>query len=150
MMISPSAPEPLCDIEAQFRAVCNPRHPKQAMWIASGTAWPTGWIRSHMCGFPEGILVSRDPGDALMLRATRDDRTLADILGYLECKWSAGANAVVVRALDDDGCVVTEFAVSPTRVEKAYQIVRHYGNPELTTIPAVLERRRILCAAEAA
>lgn len=85
-----------------------------------------------------------------MLRYTHDDRTLAEILGYLEPKWDAGVNAVVVRALDDDGCVVTEMAVSPKRVGEAYMIVRQHGTPELTTVDAALERRRILCASETA
>lgn len=73
---------------------------------------------------------------------------LAAILGYLEPKWHAGPDAVVVRALDHDGCVILEMAVSPHRVSGAYEIVKAYGTPELTTIGAVLERRRILCASE--
>lgn len=148
-MISPTLPEPRCDIEAQFRAVVNPRHPKQAMWIGAGTVWPRGWGGGHICLFREGVLMSRHFEDVVMLRSTPDDRTLADILGYLEPKWSAGGQAVVVRALDGDGCVVTEMAVSPKRAGEAYALVKHHGEPELTTIPAVLERRRILCAAEA-
>lgn len=149
-MISPSLPEPRCDIAAQLRAMCDQRHPKQAMWVAKGTPWPKWFKGAHVGLFLEGVLLSRHFEDISMLRSTPDDRTLADILGYLEPKWDAGGHAVVVRALDDNGCVVTEMAVSPKRAGEAYAIVRQHGTPELTTIPAVLERRRILCAAEAA
>lgn len=128
----------------------DPRHPKQAMWVAKGTRWPRCWLKSHIAAFPEGILLSRHIEDASLLRCSPDDRTLADILGYLEPKWCAGVNAVVIRALSDDGCVVTEMAVSPKRVDEAYMIVRQHGTPELTTIDAALERRRILCASETA
>lgn len=140
--------------------MCDPRHPKQAVWIANGTSIPARPFiveqlrrcepRPEFIGMPEGILVTRHFEDIVMLRHTRDDRTLAEILGYLEPKWDAGGQAVVVRALDDDGCVITEFAVSPERAGEAYEIVKQHGTPELTTIEAVLERRRILCAAEAA
>lgn len=99
---------------------------------------------------PEGILIAREYGDVSNLTSLRDDRALADILGYLEPKWAAGVNAVVVRALNDDGCVITEMAVSPDRAGEAYKIVKAHGTPELTTINAALERRRILCASETA
>lgn len=149
-MISPSTPEPLCDIEAQLDAVLDPAHPKQSMWIAAGTPRPNAMMPLFHIRMDEGMLISRRLQDILIVSRERHDAALAYALGYLEPKWDAGVNAVVVRALNDDGCVITEMAVSPDRAGEAYHIVKAHGTPELTTIAAALERRRILCASETA
>jgi hypothetical protein len=149
-MISPSSREPWCDVFAQYKAVRDPEHPKEAMWIAAGSPLPIFARTRYSVYLPQGILFTNDREHAQWLSVEPTDATLASILGYLDTKWRTGINPVVVRALDDDGCVITEFAVAPHRAGEAYNIVKQHGIPELTTIAAAHERRRILCASEAA
>lgn len=149
-MISPSCPEPARDIAAQLAALRDPLHPKDAVWIAAGTRFAASALGQapFMVARDEGILLTTIGSKARLLRDKPDDASLALILGYLEAKWAVARDWLVVRALDREGCVVLEQAVSADRLIEAQERAKPYGDVELTCIAAVLERRRAMCAAE--
>lgn len=142
----------MVDIRAQLLALRDPRHPKDAVWIAHRTRAPADLL----CGlpaqdFPAGLLVTTRPWK-LAVRAPSDD-TLALILGYPESK-SALARyadaAVVVRGLDDKGNVLIEMASSSHLVRLAQIAAARHGCVEITSIAAALARRQRLLQEEAA
>lgn len=117
--VPPTTPEPKADIEAQIAAVADKDNPKDAAFVAKGTAvppLPPGVYRSTR---DEGTLVSTDPAK---LQAFQDgpltDEKLAGVLGYPETKSEAMAsgNPVVVEGKNEEGQVVASALASTEKV----------------------------------
>ena len=147
-MISSSFPEPLCDVTAQMRALRDPTHPKDAVWLAKGTPVPDrieGLI--GLCS-PFGVLLTTSRSKARQFQANPSDETLASILGYVEPKWRIEGMPVMVRARDEKGSVVIEMLSSSRRIEEAIEASILHGEVEVTTLEEALRRRFELCALE--
>jgi hypothetical protein len=144
-VISPSFPEPLCDVAAQIGALLDRNHPKEAVWLAAGTPCPdvsaSGLIAIQV---PSGRLLTAKQGIASRFLAAQTDETLASILGYPETKWRVSGVPVVVRARDGRGAVITEMLSSPHLVDIAAAVAAQHGEVEIATICDVLLRRQRL------
>lgn len=148
--------EPRCDIEAQFRALIDPDHPKRAVWISLGTPihvlaqfavadgvyrldthWGTFFGSEHACG---------------RLEDEPTEEMLSKLLDYTEPKsWILLAPALwypVVQARDDKDCVVWEQVSSWERLTQAIERARLYGTLEIMTIGETHRRRLRLIAKE--
>ncbi len=116
--VVPSAPEPAGDIAAQARALRDPKHPKDAMFVANGTAHPKGLTGGvQAIRRPEGTLLTTNADKAKQYRSARPlrDSDVGKMLGYSETKASAVASGqpVTVQARDKRGNVVAEQVASP-------------------------------------
>jgi hypothetical protein len=147
-MISPSLPEPLCDVLAQFRALADQAHPKDCIWLARGTKVCFGAEPAHRSECADGFFFSTDADKARYFERHPSDETLAALLGYVEPKWRISGYPIVARAVDPDGCVITEMVCSGHRVGEAVDRLRHHGRIELRALGEVLSRRLRLCALE--
>jgi len=118
--------EPAGDIRAQLAAVMDPDHPKRACFVVPEDAGQVPYVlNAYIEARPEGVLVTRDLGLALLFRdvlADTDafDRRMALILGYPEAKPDVVAacdgnplHAWAAQARDAGGNVVQECFVTP-------------------------------------
>jgi hypothetical protein len=143
-MISLSSPEPLCDVAAQVRALLDPAHPKDAVWLARGTVVPGG-IDAERVDLPEGVLFTTNQAKARYLRMFPTDEALALVLGYLEPKSTVVCPAVVVRAADEEGSIITEMACNAARIDAATAMLMSHGRVSITDVHSSLARRAELC-----
>jgi hypothetical protein len=134
MQIPAIAPEPASDIAAQVRALLDPEHPKDAVFVAAGNmaallpvldlvqAAPNAQMVHH----PSGTLLTTNSEKAVdFARPGSDDDTVAAILGYPEPKSSLLAammtgEVCVVQARDADGNVVVEALASNARKDERH------------------------------
>lgn len=148
-MIAPTAPEPLCDVAAQLRALSDVGNPKQAVWLAAGTALPDldGFVTAD---FMAGVLVATNLSPAHRLWAAPTDETLAELLGYPEPKWSlVGKPVAVVQGRNHDDGVVIEMLSSVSGLRRAAKVALQYApRLEMLTPEAALARRAELCRRE--
>lgn len=148
-MIVPTLPEPLCDVAAQFRALCDPAHPKDAMWVSRGTPLPPRRDRIGTVVLSDGVLLSVDPAKIAALKAAPNGETLAAVLGYAEPKSHIDGVPAVVQAVDDRGCVIMEMGASVDRLSEAVEIAQRHGTVAIVSLEEALMRRARLCALEA-
>ncbi len=147
-MISPSIPEPRCDVSAQITALRDPAHPKAAVWLARGTAAPVDLLDGLiMLSLPQGLLLTTDVARARHLAANQSDDGLAVVLGYPEAK-SQLVDPIVIQARDAAGCVVSEMACSAGHAIEAALWAAAHGGVAILTLPEALARRIALCQAE--
>lgn len=123
-------PEPEGDIRAQFRALLDRDHPKEAVFVVpedrGHVPQTSGLLVEHR---REGSLYTRREGLAVMFCCAPSDemgfdRAMARILGlpqdkravFLACEGRPMARARIVQACDADGWVVTEAAAGPDRL----------------------------------
>lgn len=140
-MISATFPEPLCDVIAQFRAMLDPAHPKDTVWLARGTAAPGAVDMVTSVAVPEGRLFTTDANKARYFLRYPSDETLAVILGYVEPKQEISSEPVVVRAIDGEGRVITEMACGLPNIGLALLALSGHGKAEVTTVANALLRR---------
>ena len=149
--IPPTTPEPKADIRAQVRALLDPRHPKDAVFVARGNeaALPGSLPGVHGTARPEGTLLTTKPGKARAFAKGVSDDGMAKLLGYPEPKSRAmGQGEAVIQAKDGRGAVVTEALVSPRGASRAAKaLAKHVpagGRLEKTTPQAAQLRRAMI------
>lgn len=152
--IRPTMPEPKVDIRAQTRAMLDPKHPKDAVFVARGNE--TALPRTPLPGVarvskPGGTLLTTKPAKAKAFARGVSDAGLGKLLGLPESKSSAvRPGGSVVQARDHRGAVVTEAVTSPAGLAKtAYALNKHVpegGSLIHTSAPAALTRRAALRA----
>ena len=153
-LISPTAPEPLCDIRAQLAALRDPAHPKRAVWLARGTTIPIplGLVDVCAVSVAGGTLFAREWDDCQRLADDPSDEMLATILDYIEPKSGIIAQPAVwwpvVQARDAQGCVVWEQLSSWQHVGRATARARLYGRLAICTMGECRQRRARLIAEE--
>lgn len=158
---SPSSPEPKSDIDAQLRALTDPGHPKDSVFVARGNASalpPEAPPGVHMVRTPDGTLLTTDPEKATAFaRGPRDDRLMARILGYPQPKdevlrdIAVGRPSSVIQARDADGNVISEAVASDRGREATRQALAQHGQlVEMQTPEAIARRRRLLAQEQAA
>jgi hypothetical protein len=150
-MIAPTLREPLCDIRAQFLALLDPAHPKDAMWISDGTPCPiTENPRIIYIPTQGGVFLTNNPAKAEYFRLTRgSEGTLAAALGYVVSKSELDpSNAVMVQATDLGGAVITEMACGKEDLQRAVEVLRGHGRVSIVSIIATLARRAMLVEQE--
>lgn len=149
--VSATLPELDRDIDAQLRALADPDHPKRAVFLARGNdlgcrKLPAGLFVERRA---EGTLVTDCANLAHHFRDLEfvTDAHLAEILGYPEVKADVleAGDGYVVQALDRDGCVIFECAVTYrglySGMGAASEQVPADGRLEVTTIQSALSRR---------
>jgi hypothetical protein len=152
-LISPTEPEPICDIQAQLRALLDPGHPKRAVWIAEGTVF--------FMLQADGIADLTLPGQGTLYASEHDcgrledeptEERLAELLDYVEPKSGIIAQPAlwypVVQARDADDHVVWEQIASWKRLTETCQRAQLYGKRYILLMYDVLQRRSRLIAAE--
>ena len=151
LSVSRTIPEPIEDLTAQLRAVCDPAHPKRSMFIAAGTKQrpiiPQG---VYVAMREAGVLISADIVPAVVFLHARPltDIVMALVLGYPQPKSDVmnHGDGVVMQATDADGNVITECVVTPDYVEKASMVLGSHvipGGRLLKLHPADVLARRI-------
>ncbi len=145
--------EPLFDIEAQVEALCDPSHPKDAVWIAGATVIPQWLVKCDgliVMKWPDGILITTNKDKAECLAADPSDDTRAEVLGYVEPKSKLldRGPIVVVRALNKRGAVVIEMASSVPGMKAAMDIAKEHGEVEIVSLAACGLRRLALLRLE--
>ena len=148
-MISKTLPEPAVDVAAQMKALRDPTHPKDAVWIAAGTTLLGGIEGLIGMSVPEGVLLTTSHDKAKRFQADPSDETLAEILGYVEPKSVIAGAPYVVQACDQDGAVVLEMAASANTVSAALSIAGRHGEVRVMSLPDALARRIDLWRKEA-
>jgi hypothetical protein len=152
--ITPTEPEPACDIKAQLVALGDPAHPKHAVWIAIGTTIPIplGLVDVCATSVAGGTLFAREWEDCQRLLDDPSEETLSIILDYTEPKGGIITQPAVwwpvVQARDARGCVVWEQISSWQRVRAAMTRAERYGRLAVCTMDEVLRRRARLIAEE--
>ncbi len=155
-MINPTHREPQCDIRAQFLALCDMSHPKDAMWVSAGTPF-----ENHR-GMPlpaypglivieghNGTLLTTNPAKAefFSLRPTEDG--LAAVLDYVAPKSSLDPErTVIVQAQDLRGSVITEMACDQAGLHDAVDRLSRHGRVVMMPISIALMRRAFLVSTE--
>lgn len=152
--LTPTEPEPKCDVYAQISALIDPDHPKHAVWISLGT--PFAMVEDDDLAslyVPDvGVLYGRME-DCARLAADPTEETLAEILGYEESKAAALAASLpheplVVQARDQNDCVVLEMLASLHRLRAASTRCAQCGRVHVMTMEACLKRRQRLIEEE--
>jgi hypothetical protein len=149
--VSDTIREPARDIEAQLRALNDPRHPKTAVFLARGTPLGTRRLAANVRVITraEGTLLTTDKkrADYYRAQATVTDDDLAHLLGYPETKADvlAQGEGIVVQARDAHGCVITEALASPHRASETMRALEQHvpfcGQLIVLTPAAALTRR---------
>lgn len=117
-----STPEPARDMAAQVQAMTDPSSPRDAVFIAKGTAMPTVPAGVMVVPRASGTLLTTNQEKAtLFRRGTVDDAKLASILGFPETKEAAIAsgNPQVVQGVTAEGAVAHESLASQGGVQLA-------------------------------
>lgn len=148
-MITRTMPEPRCDIEAQLRALIDPAHPKDAVWIARGGWWPDlPYPELAIYERDEGILLTKEPRYVNWLYLVPSDETLAAILGYRQPKSTIEGFGYIVQAYNPEDAVVTEMLVDENHLDEAKRTLEAHGRVIVTDILSALNRRLYLRQAE--
>ena len=125
------------DLRAQVKALVDPSHPKDAVFIARGNAF--------VVERAEGLLITTNRAKADHYREANPltDGDLAAILGYPESKDVAMAlgDGVVVQALDEDGSVITEAVSSRASCVRTMQALKDHGRLQIVSPLDALARR---------
>ena len=158
--VAASTPEPVSDVQAQMRALTDPNHPKDAVFVAKGTKMPDwetkdGKMPAGIKAVPrkEGVLFTTDPAKADAFKKGKlDDARIADILGMTQTKaevikhtLDTGEHPVVVQAKDKSGAVVSETISKPTHAAgEAERLKTHApaGGTVETVTPEQMQTRR--------
>jgi hypothetical protein len=140
-MISATLPEPVCDVVAQLRALLDPRHPKDTVWLARGTVAPDAIGGIERVAVADGVLFTASREKARHFRQYPTDETLAEALGYIVPKRYISPPVAVVRAVDGEGRVITEMVCAVADAERALMALYGHGMAEITTVAAALMRR---------
>lgn len=123
--VSVTIPELEKDIDAQLVCLCDPEHPKTAVFLARGNSLgdrklPPGiFVESRA----EGTLVTDSANLAAMYRL--EDHITDELLAAMLCYPQAKADVMeygeglVVQAVDKAGCVIFECAVSQDFIQAA-------------------------------
>lgn len=144
-MISPTWPEPRLDVTAQLAALLDPEHPKDTVWLASGTPVPAIDAPDIVrVDHPAGVLLTTDADKASRFAAEPSDDTLADILGYVEPKGAVTGEPVVVQARAPSGGVVLEMGCSPGALDLALDRAKAHGAVFVLPLSAAMLRRAVL------
>jgi hypothetical protein len=155
-------PEPEGDIRAQFRALADPDHLKEAVFVVPedrGVVPPApGMLVEHR---REGSLYTKREGLAVMFCCAPSDelgfdKTMARILGlpqdkrevFQSCEGRPMARARIVQACDADGWVVTEAAAGPEQLAPTMAGLKKHvppgGSLRVMTPIEALGRRMLL------
>lgn len=135
-----TTPEPMQDILAQLRALQDPNHPKDAVYLAQGTQAPP--FSMQPLQRPEGSLYTNNPMKAqAFMNPNLDDDGMAEILGYPVPKSQIGPDGMVVQATDPRGNVITEAATSPDRLQDTQQALGQHGQTRVIS-PYEAQMRR--------
>jgi len=155
-------PEPEGDIRAQFRALLDRDHPKEAVFVVpedrERVPSAPGLLVEHR---REGSLYTRREGLAVMFCCAPSDelgfdRAMARILGlpqdkravFQNCEGRPMARARIVQACDADGWVVTEAAAGPDQLQKTSEALQPHvppgGTLRVMTPIEALGRRMLL------
>lgn len=135
-----TTPEPMDDILAQLRALQDPNHPKDAVYLAQGTQAPP--FSMQPLQRPGGSLYTNNPQKAQAFMAPElDDDGMAEILGYPQPKSQIGPDGMVVQALSPEGHVVTEAATSPDQLQATQQALSQHGQTRVIS-PFEAQSRR--------
>ena len=127
-------PEPICDLLAQLNAVVDPSHPKASMFIAASNE-DADFDPPEDCYYAqrgEGVLITRhkDAAERFMAADLTDDG-IGEILGYPQPKSEAVASGdvVAIQARDGSGHVITEAAISRSRLADALPMFARHAGP---------------------
>jgi hypothetical protein len=149
-MLGPTLPEPESDLLAQIACLLDPRHPKDAVFLALGNDLV-------MVRRPDGLLVTTHAGKAVLFaRPALDDDGMAAILEYPQVKSEVAASPdpVAVQVRNAAGQVITEAAASLARVQDSILALAPHvpggGSIVILSIDAALARRLRLNRAEGA
>lgn len=155
-------PEPEGDIRAQFRALLDRDHPKEAVFVVpedrDRVPEARGLLVEHR---REGSLFTKREGLAVMFCCAPNDevgfdKAMARILGlpqdkrsvFLACEGLPMARARIVQACDADGWVVTEAAAGPEQLQKTSEALQKHvppgGSLRVMTPLDALGRRMLL------
>ena len=124
----------------QMTALCDPLHPKDAVWLTLGNRVPLseGLIIVRLSA---GTLLTTCAEKAYRIAKSPTEETLADILGYVEPKKFVVGDPAVVQAVDENGSVVLEMGCSRGLLERAPDVASMYGKVRVTTLVSALRRR---------
>jgi hypothetical protein len=147
---APTLREPPGDIRAQWRALNDPAHPKDAMWLSKDNPMPPEW-RAQIARAPgsysvvdlaHGTLITNDPAKAERFRRYPTEEALADVLGYVRPKSRLDPNrAYVLQAVDSSNNVITEMAVEPEDERQARRTLERHGIVRIKTLAETVARR---------
>jgi hypothetical protein len=147
--VTPSTPEPRVDIEAQVRAMRDPKHPKDAVFVAAGNedALPAGRARGERrVQTEDGTLLTNNAEKARAFGRGVDDAQMARMLGYPQPKDAAIVPGVsVVQARDRAGAVVSEAVASPDAVGRTAKALKRQmpeGGSVVRGTPQAMQARR--------
>lgn len=154
--VSPSAPEPAGDIQAQIQSMLDPSTTRDAVFVAEGNegATPLKVPGAEVVRRPGvGLLITTDPEKAYRFLGKPDlnDADIQALLGYSQSKAdavraSAGADPVVVQAHTPDGGVAAEQVTAPNDVDAARAVIAGLapdGSRIVETTPADALARRM-------
>lgn len=141
--------EPQSDILAQINAVADPANPKDAVFVAKGTAVPQDLPADiQVVERPEGTLLTNNPQKAQVYGETQHltDDMMAQILGLPQSKTevlNSGTEAGVVQARDVQGNVVNEAVTDGSGAnEQAIGTTVPEGGTLTTTTPEQAQQER--------
>lgn len=144
----PIEPEAKADIDAQIRALADPKSARKAVFVPKGTKLPRnlpdGIGRARRT---EGTLLSRDRKLLAEFRKSHamPESRLAEILGYPHSKEQVGPNPAVVRAHDGNG-VAYEAATHPAAIQGALALASAHsptGRLDVTDPETAIRDRRV-------
>jgi len=154
--LAPTRREPQRDIEAQFAALIDPKHPKKTMWVSLGTPIPdmAGYDGLEAVNFGAGVLIAGHE-DVLALQQHPCEEVLAMLLGLVAPKSSFAhrqeQDLFVAQARHPvSGAVILEMVIDNTRIRSAISRCRRYGEPVVLTMADCLRRRATLLMMESA
>lgn len=138
--------EPTCDIAAQITALCDMRHPKNAVFLGAGEPTPKVPDYVFVLTRDEGVLLTTDSqkGRLFVSREILTDADMALLLGYPETKADciANGNYSVVQARDKDGNVIIEALATGRRLGETLDAFARYGHV-IVTDPLKAQKRRM-------
>lgn len=149
--VSVTIPELEKDIDAQLRCLCDPDHPKSAVFLARGNSLgarkfpPDIFVETRT----EGTLITDSASMAAMYRLEDhiSDGLLAAMLCYPQAKSDVMecGDGLVVQAIDKAGCVIFECAASQNYIQAALDEAERQippgGHTAVVSPQAALARR---------
>jgi hypothetical protein len=150
-MPQPTIPEPWCDIRAQFFALNDLAHPKDAMWVSWGTPRPDFEAIPYLCTVEcdGGVLATNNRAKAEYFSLMPSEDALADVLGYPSPKSRLDPlRTVVVLAVDRQANVIIEACVDLDEAERVAKLFKMHGHVLITSMERAAMRRLFLIQQE--
>jgi hypothetical protein len=121
-------PEATGTVHAQHRALVDPNHPKDAMFLPPGSPLPPVHPVVQRVARTAGTLLTTNKLKAAAFKSaqTVDDPLISQLLGYPETKAQAGASGrpLVVQAQDSAQRPLHQMLSSPAGLPAALQAAR--------------------------